>query len=311
MGRDINPSLDVRMFDAGLNPANVEASFADTDAYLDGLGFLALDIRRRLFALCAVNGIPATTVAPLGMGAALLNFVPGGMTFEDYFRREGRSADKQALRFPVGLAPAMPQMSYLVATPRTSTWPTGAGPPPSSACNCAAASRRRRCSSRSCGATPCPPRRAECTSMHSTADSVTPGVGGATTTRRSACCPGWPSAGCTPPDRHVSGPRWSAIRMARTHSFVTYPPLSWGVMCATEQCAKSRRNSLIPVVYSQENSACQLTFQVSMRVRAHASAPTRSDGCRFISAALPTRGDACPCFNLSVRFSDPHPGVPS
>lgn len=114
MARDINPDLDVRVFNEGLNPDNLEAFLADGDVYLDGLDFFALDIRRRVFALCAAMAIPATTVAPLGMGAALLNFVPGGMTFEGYFRLEGHTADEQALRFLVGLSPAMLQMSYLV-----------------------------------------------------------------------------------------------------------------------------------------------------------------------------------------------------
>lgn len=114
MAREINPELDVRVFDAGVNTENLDAFLADGDVYLDGLDFFALDIRRRVFALCASRGIPATTVAPLGMGAALLNFVPGGMTFEEYFRLEGRSPDEQALSFLVGLSPAMLQMSYLV-----------------------------------------------------------------------------------------------------------------------------------------------------------------------------------------------------
>ena len=114
MARDINPDLDVRVFNEGLNPGNLEAFLADGDVYLDGLDFFALDIRRRVFALCSAMAIPATTVAPLGMGAALLNFVPGGMTFEGYFRLEGHTADEQALRFLIGLSPAMLQMSYLV-----------------------------------------------------------------------------------------------------------------------------------------------------------------------------------------------------
>jgi molybdopterin/thiamine biosynthesis adenylyltransferase len=114
MARDINPDLDIRVFSEGLNAANLEAFLADGDVYLDGLDFFALDVRRRVFALCEAKGIPATTVAPLGMGAALLNFVPGGMTFEAYFRFEGRTEHEQALRFLVGLSPAMLQMSYLV-----------------------------------------------------------------------------------------------------------------------------------------------------------------------------------------------------
>ncbi len=114
MARDINPDLDVRLFPEGLDAANIDAFLADGDIYLDGLDFFALDIRRRVFALCAAKGIPATTVAPLGMGAALLNFMPGGMSFDAYFGLEGRTPKERALRFLVGLSPAMLQMSYLV-----------------------------------------------------------------------------------------------------------------------------------------------------------------------------------------------------
>jgi molybdopterin/thiamine biosynthesis adenylyltransferase len=114
MARDINPELDVRVFEQGLNTQNMAEFLADGAAYLDGLDFFALDVRREVFARCATLGMPATTVAPLGMGAALLNFVPGGMGFETYFQLEGRSADEQALRFLVGLSPAMLQMRYLV-----------------------------------------------------------------------------------------------------------------------------------------------------------------------------------------------------
>jgi sulfur-carrier protein adenylyltransferase/sulfurtransferase len=114
MARDINPEIDVRVFKDGLDVPTIAPFLADGDAYLDGLDFFALDIRRAVFAQCHALGMPATTVAPLGMGAALLNFVPGGMSFEEYFRLDGHSAHEQALRFLVGLSPAMLQMAYLV-----------------------------------------------------------------------------------------------------------------------------------------------------------------------------------------------------
>lgn len=114
MARDINPDLDFRVFDRGLDTTNLDDFLADGDVYLDGLDFFALDIRREVFARCAYLRIPATTVAPLGMGAALLNFVPGGMKFEDYFRLEGQPEHEQAVRFLVGLSPAMLQLGYLV-----------------------------------------------------------------------------------------------------------------------------------------------------------------------------------------------------
>jgi hypothetical protein len=50
---------------------------------------------------------------PWGMGAALLNFLPGRMTSEQYFRLNGLSEKDQAIRFFLGLSPAMLQRSYL------------------------------------------------------------------------------------------------------------------------------------------------------------------------------------------------------
>jgi molybdopterin/thiamine biosynthesis adenylyltransferase len=114
MARDINPELDIRVFPRGLDAANLGSFLEGADIYLDGLDFFALDIRRRVFAQSWERGIPSVTVAPLGMGAALLNFVPGRMSFEDYFRMEGHDEAEQALRFLVGLSPAMLQMRYLV-----------------------------------------------------------------------------------------------------------------------------------------------------------------------------------------------------
>ncbi len=114
LARDINPELDIRVFPEGVNVTNLPGFLTGVDLYVDGLDFFALDIRRTLFAACAEAGIPAITAAPLGMGAALLNFLPGGMSFEDYFRLEGQTEDEQLLRFLLGLSPAMLQRAYLV-----------------------------------------------------------------------------------------------------------------------------------------------------------------------------------------------------
>jgi hypothetical protein len=44
--------------------------------------------------------------------------VPGGTTFEQYFRLEGRAREEQLLRFLVGLAPAAVQRHYVVDATR-------------------------------------------------------------------------------------------------------------------------------------------------------------------------------------------------
>ncbi len=114
MARDVNPELDIKIFDQGIDAANLPAFLDGVDLYIDGLDFFAFDIRQRTFALCAELGIPATTAAPLGMGAALLNFMPGKMTFEEYFRWGELSEEDKAIRFVVGLAPAGLHRPYLV-----------------------------------------------------------------------------------------------------------------------------------------------------------------------------------------------------
>ena len=112
--KDINPELDLRLFPAGVSQENLDSFLERADVYLDGLDFSALDARRATFATCARLGIPAVTAAPMGMSAALLNFLPGKMTFEEYFRMEGHPKHEQALRFLLGLSPAMLQRNYLV-----------------------------------------------------------------------------------------------------------------------------------------------------------------------------------------------------
>ncbi len=114
MARDINPELDLRTFPPGVTSANLGEFLDGVDLYLDGLDFFAVRARRETFAACAERGIPAVTAAPLGMGVALLSFLPGRMTFEEYFQLEGRSESEQLVRFLVGLSPAMLQLGYLV-----------------------------------------------------------------------------------------------------------------------------------------------------------------------------------------------------
>jgi len=48
------------------------------------------------------------------MGTAYLNFLPGKMTFEEYFQLNGYTENEQYLRFFLGLTPAALQQAYLV-----------------------------------------------------------------------------------------------------------------------------------------------------------------------------------------------------
>ena len=114
MARDINPEVDLRVFAGGVDRLNLPDFLRQVDLYVDGLDFFAFAAREDTFAACASRYIPAITAAPLGMGAAALNFLPSSMRFEDYFLWDGQSDDEKALRFLVGLAPAGLHRPYLV-----------------------------------------------------------------------------------------------------------------------------------------------------------------------------------------------------
>lgn len=114
MARDINPEIDIQIFPEGINEGNLVKFFEGVDIYVDSLDFFAFDIRQKTFAMCAKLGIPATTAAPLGMGTALLTFMPGKMTFEEYFQWGDLPDLDKAIRFIVGLAPAGLHRPYLV-----------------------------------------------------------------------------------------------------------------------------------------------------------------------------------------------------
>ncbi|MEJ2455079.1 MAG: ThiF family adenylyltransferase [Candidatus Thiodiazotropha sp.] len=118
MALAINPELEIARFPEGVQPDAAETFLDGCDLYLDGLDFFALQARRAVFDACDRLGIPAVTAAPLGMGSALLNFLPGKMSFESYFQLEGAGEYQQYLRFLVGLAPARAHAGYLVLPDR-------------------------------------------------------------------------------------------------------------------------------------------------------------------------------------------------
>ena len=114
LASDINPELDIKRFDKGVSEENLDEFLADVDLYIDGLDFFVLDIRQKVFARCYELGIPCITAAPLGMGTALLTFMPGKMSFEQYFRLQGHESMEQQIRFLVGLSPSFLHQPYLV-----------------------------------------------------------------------------------------------------------------------------------------------------------------------------------------------------
>ena len=102
LARDINPELDLKIFTNGVQPDNVDAFLDGVDIYVDGLDYFVFDARRMVYAACRERGIPITFAVPLGMGASLINFLPQGPSFEDYFRLQGYPEQEWPIRFLVG-----------------------------------------------------------------------------------------------------------------------------------------------------------------------------------------------------------------
>lgn len=114
MALDINPEMDLRQFPEGINQHNLPQFLDGVDLYVDGLDFFAFSSRQETFRACAQRKIPAITAAPLGIGAAVVNFIPGRMTFDEYFTWGDCSEQEKALRFLLGLAPMGLHFGYLV-----------------------------------------------------------------------------------------------------------------------------------------------------------------------------------------------------
>lgn len=130
---DINPGLQIKGFSDGVTADNMDDFLEGVDIYIDGLDFFAFEARQQVFSACAAKRIPAVTAAPLGMGAAVLNFLPGGMSFDDYFCLDDGAEAEKPLRFLMGLAPARLQMGYL-ADPTTVDLANRKGPSTIMAC---------------------------------------------------------------------------------------------------------------------------------------------------------------------------------
>ncbi len=112
--RSINPEATIKNFKSGITVENLEEFLDGVSIYVDSLDIFSIDIRRKVFQACYDKGIPAITAAPMGMGTSMLIFMPGKMTFEEYFCVEGREFEDQIIRFVAGVSPSLQQRHYLV-----------------------------------------------------------------------------------------------------------------------------------------------------------------------------------------------------
>ena len=111
---DVNPETDVRVFPNGIDENNLADYLDGVDLLIDAIDFFANAMRPALYRAARERGIPVVCSAPLGAGASLICFQPGGTRFEDYFGFAGCDDITMAVRFMVGMSPRLPQRHYLV-----------------------------------------------------------------------------------------------------------------------------------------------------------------------------------------------------
>lgn len=113
----INPEADVRTFDEGIGPANIDAFLGGVDVVVDSLDFYCFEERFLLYAHARAKGLWVLTSPPLGFGFTLLMFDPRGMSFEDYFGfRPGMSERQRIIALIAGIAPKPFMLKYLDRT---------------------------------------------------------------------------------------------------------------------------------------------------------------------------------------------------
>jgi molybdopterin/thiamine biosynthesis adenylyltransferase len=114
MASDINPSANIRVFPEGINNDNVDAFLQGVDVVADGLDYFAVEARELMYRAAYEKQIPVVAAGPIGCSSALLVFMPGEMTWHDYFALDlARTALDKYVLFFIGTAPAATQMSYL------------------------------------------------------------------------------------------------------------------------------------------------------------------------------------------------------
>ena len=106
--RAINPEAEVTGYPAGITPENIDSFLAGVDVVVDGIEFFCVDARRMLYAACRKRGIPVVNAGPIGYGAAVMVFMPGAMSFDDYFGITAvMTRAEQLLAFGLGLSPRL------------------------------------------------------------------------------------------------------------------------------------------------------------------------------------------------------------
>lgn len=109
-----NPTAQTLAIEEPFSSVNAQRILDGVDVIVDGLDFFAIDARIDLYQAARARRIPVVTSGPFGMSATLHVFVPGSMSFVEYFDLQPHHdyLDKLA-GFLVGVAPKATHRAYM------------------------------------------------------------------------------------------------------------------------------------------------------------------------------------------------------
>lgn len=114
MALAINPELRITKFSDGIHQGNIDAFLSGVDLAVDGIDAFAVDMHPLLVNEATARGLATIAAVPLGLGAGVLAFGPGGMSYSDYFAiRPEMSDDEKIVQFMLGFAPELHHLKYL------------------------------------------------------------------------------------------------------------------------------------------------------------------------------------------------------
>ncbi len=113
MAKDIYPGMDVRIFDKGITPENIDEFLDGVDVVLDGIDFFQFDARQMLYRKARERNLAVVGSAPLGFGSSTITFGPSGISFDEYFDITDKlTPEEKLLKFGMGMGPSLLQRSY-------------------------------------------------------------------------------------------------------------------------------------------------------------------------------------------------------
>lgn len=114
MAKDIHPSVNLNVFDNGVQPENAEEFLGEVDAVVDSIDFFQMKARRLLYKTARRLGKTVVFSAPIGFSGTLHVFTPDSMSFDEYFDiNDSMTRFDQLVAFAVGLCPRGTHWKYM------------------------------------------------------------------------------------------------------------------------------------------------------------------------------------------------------